>query len=225
MARKVGRCGPFALLLYLIPSLVTPLNLAQLSHLLFWNRSAAKRPLLTLALTNGVMGATGDILAQYISPPPPAAADAKKTFSSQYNPWRTARFFAYGCMFAPVAHRWYSLLDRRLPFPAKAAASSSAQRGPTSAAMLLTACKRVVADQTVFAPAAIAAFFTVMGVMEGKGPSEIGASLRERYPEALVGNYVLWPAAQLINFSLVPLIYRVPFSSLVEACEVLEADY
>ncbi|KAJ1647936.1 hypothetical protein LPJ64_000748 [Coemansia asiatica] len=173
----------------------------------FWNRCAVRRPLLTISLTNGVMGAAGDVLAQSLVPQqqtsedPPQSASTKTAVS--YDPWRTLRFFAYGCMFGPVAYRWYGFLDRRLPMTAVRAAKAA------------TLAKRVAADQIFFAPVAIAAFFAAMGAMEGKGIGELKISLMERYPEALTGNYILWPAAQMLNFSIVPLVYRVPFSGLV----------
>ncbi|KAJ1734605.1 hypothetical protein LPJ61_000987 [Coemansia biformis] len=162
-----------------------------------WNRCAERRPLLTLSLTNGAMAGVGDAIAQRLAPAPAPA----------YDPWRTARFVTYGCLFGPVAFRWYSLLDRKFPLPAATAAAATARA--------LAIGKRVAADQVAFAPVAVAAFFAVMGALEQRTPAEIGASFREKYPAALAGNYVLWPAAQLVNFSLVPLVYRVPFSSLV----------
>ncbi|KAJ1722087.1 hypothetical protein LPJ53_003456 [Coemansia erecta] len=179
-----------------------------------WNRCAARSPLVTLSLTNGVMGATGDIVAQCLVPRFQTFSDAQANPRDRpaYDPWRTLRFFAYGCIFGPVAYKWYSLLDRRFPLPMLVAGKASRAH---STAKALAVGKRMAADQVVFAPVAIATFFAVMGTMEGKSVDEVRSGLRDRYPQALAGNYVLWPAAQLINFSLVPLIYRVPFSSLV----------
>ncbi|KAJ1801181.1 hypothetical protein LPJ59_000505 [Coemansia sp. RSA 2399] len=176
----------------------------------FWSGCAERQPLVTIALTNGAMGATGDVLAQCLFPA--SGPSNGPSNGSKFNPWRTVRFFAYGCMFGPVAFKWYSFLNRRFPFPnASTAAQRLSAHKPTSSAII----KRVAVDQIVFAPVAIAAFFTVMGAMEGKGAAEIRSSLRERYSKALVGNYMLWPWSQLINFGLVPLVYQVPFASLV----------
>ncbi|KAJ2821929.1 hypothetical protein FBU31_004748 [Coemansia sp. 'formosensis'] len=82
--------------------------------------------------------------------------------------------------------------------------------GNTSAVL-----KRLAVDQTVFAPFATFSFVGAMGVMEGLGPSELVERFRMQYPEVLIAGYALWPAAQLLNFSIVPLAYRVPFSSIV----------
>ncbi|KAJ2499793.1 hypothetical protein GGH96_003226 [Coemansia sp. RSA 1972] len=185
-----------------------------------WNRWAKSRPLVTLSLTNGTMGAIGDVIAQNIAQP--TAQQTGKTKSTGgcsqaigYDPMRTARFFLYGCMFGPVAYKWYSLLDRRFPLPLVALGSPAPSALGTSAAKMLAIGKRVAVDQVAFAPVAIGTFFAVMGAMEGKHINDIRASLRAKYPDALVGNYALWPWAQLVNFSVIPLIYRVPFSSVV----------
>ncbi|KAJ1989814.1 hypothetical protein GGI25_002628 [Coemansia spiralis] len=200
----------------------------------FWNRCAERRPLSTISLTNGAMGATGDILAQFLVPETKPTLSNSNTFSTAdadtgsnemsnarqlvatYNPWRTVRFFVYGCMFGPVAYKWYSFLDRRFPFPKPTSMAILSSRKQSQLASKKTSIiKRVSMDQLLFAPPAISAFFVIMGTMEGKSTDEIHASFRERYFKALVGNYILWPAAQLVNFGLVPLVYQVPFASAV----------
>ncbi|KAJ1666950.1 Glutaminyl-tRNA synthetase [Coemansia sp. RSA 1646] len=113
------------------------------------------------------------------------------------------------------------LLNEDKQFAATAAGKEELVQQPTShrsadsVAKQKAIIKRVSIDQIAFAPVAIAAFFTVMGAMEGKSASEIRNSLCDRYPKALVGNYMLWPWSQLINFGLVPLVYQVPFASMV----------
>ncbi|KAJ2806758.1 hypothetical protein H4R20_001565 [Coemansia guatemalensis] len=189
-----------------------------------WRDWANRRPLLTLSLTNGAICGIGDTIAQLVAPPPALFqhAEPSKTTPSKigsapvqdYSLWRTFRFCIYGCAFGPVAHKWYSLLDRSFPF-FKIAHATSAFRWPILAGWVATTGKRVAVDQIFFAPAAVAAFFIGMGLMEGKTFGEIREHLRERYFGALAGNYALWPAAQIVNFSLIPLVYRVPFSGMV----------
>ncbi|KAJ2846994.1 hypothetical protein IWW36_004082, partial [Coemansia brasiliensis] len=53
-----------------------------------------------------------------------------------------------------------------------------------------------------------------MGMLEGLGMEKLGERVRLQYPQVLLAGYLVWPAAQLINFSLVPLTYRVQFGSL-----------
>jgi protein Mpv17 len=49
-------------------------------------------------------------------------------------------------------------------------------------------------------------FLSSMAIMEGSDPRE---KLEKNYFAGLKANYVLWPAVQAINFSIVPLQHRV----------------
>ncbi len=62
----------------------------------------------------------------------------------------------------------------------------------------------MLVDQLVFAPFMISGFFTFTSALEGKSAEQIKAKLRRDWLPAVKGNYVLWPAAQLINFTFVP---------------------
>lgn len=93
-----------------------------------YNRSYDKRPILTLCIANGILGAISDSLAQAITYyekakineklpekirkhedlwPPEQAWDVKRTF----------RFAAYNFCVAPIAGSWYIFLDRFFPMP------------------------------------------------------------------------------------------------------------
>ncbi|KAJ2339131.1 hypothetical protein GGF43_006712, partial [Coemansia sp. RSA 2618] len=130
----------------------------------------------------------------------------------------TLRFFAYGVAFAPISFRWHAFLNSRFPLvaSAKAAASTPATKAVQPLSDKARAVlKRIAVDQTVFAPFASGAFVVGMGVLEGLGSDDLLERIRVQYPKVLLVGYLVWPAAQLINFSVVPLIYRVPFGSMV----------
>ncbi|ORX73823.1 hypothetical protein DL89DRAFT_319532 [Linderina pennispora] len=112
---------------------------------------------------------------------------------------------SYGLAFAPVSYRWHALLNKR--FPLEGATTAKAK-----ATMVM---KRMAIDQTLFAPLATGSFVVCMGLLEGLTPTELAERVKVQYPRVLVAGYVLWPAAQLINFSVIPLAYRVPFGSTV----------
>lgn len=99
-------------------------------------------------------------------------------------------------VFGPAATIWYRWLARNVNL-----------KSPTA-----TALARVAADQGIFAPVFIGVFLSSMAVMEGGNPAE---KLRKSYKEALMGNYMLWPFAQIINFKMVPLDFRVLFVNVV----------
>jgi protein Mpv17 len=69
--------------------------------------------------------------------------------------------------------------------------------------------KKVLMDQTIFAPCIIATFFGTTGLLFGKTQAEIKAKFRNQYLSTLLTNYYIWPAVQTINFNFVPLQHRV----------------
>jgi len=77
------------------------------------------------------------------------------------------------------------------------------------------AMKRVAFDQLIFAPFGVAAFFTAMTVAEGGGRRGVSQKLRDMYVPTLKANYMLWPAVQVVNFRLMPVQFQLPFVSTV----------
>ncbi|KAI7824531.1 hypothetical protein BX661DRAFT_185488, partial [Kickxella alabastrina] len=118
-----------------------------------WTSLASERPLLTLTVTNGALGGIGDLLAQHIE-----SRNAHHRFHWDHR--RTLRFIAWGSLCAPLFHKWYLFLNRKIPLPLQLA-------GKTSFAMAVG--KRVSMDQLIYAPLGIAGFFVAMNFMEGKG--------------------------------------------------------
>jgi len=77
------------------------------------------------------------------------------------------------------------------------------------------AMKRVIFDQLIFAPLGLAWFFTAMTVAEGGGKRAVSNKLRDMYVPTLKANFVVWPAVQIINFRLMPVQFQLPFVSTV----------
>ncbi|KAJ2899496.1 hypothetical protein GGI21_000935 [Coemansia aciculifera] len=185
-----------------------------------------------IALFSGSMAATGNVIVQSFmlwseQTTPAVVVDSnssmvdRKAPAPSYDLVQTLRFFSYGVAFTPISYRWHAFLNARFPM-ADLVAGSLKQRAPapSSSKALLSqntsaVLKRLAVDQTVFAPVATLAFVGGMGAMEGLSRNELAERLRVQYPAVLLAGYMLWPAAQLINFSLVPLAYRIPFSSTV----------
>ncbi|KAJ1726501.1 hypothetical protein LPJ61_005140 [Coemansia biformis] len=166
-----------------------------------WALAAEQRPLLTVVTTNGVLGGLGDVLAQAIE-------SRGRQQRIRWDPRRTLRFVAWGAVCAPVFRRWYIFLSRTFPLP-------PAQPRRNRLAYLAAVAKRVAADQIIYAPAGIAAFFTAMALMEGHGTDVATARLRERFGPTLAANYAVWPAVQAVNLGVIPPVFRVPFGSVV----------
>ncbi|KAH8650087.1 hypothetical protein BX600DRAFT_442174 [Xylariales sp. PMI_506] len=85
----------------------------------------------------------------------------------------------------------------------------------TKTSAFVPAMKRVAFDQLIFAPFGIGCFFTVMTVAEGGGKRAVAHKLREMYIPTLKANFVVWPAVQIINFRLMPVQFQLPFVSTI----------
>ena len=79
----------------------------------------------------------------------------------------------------------------------------------TKTAAFVPAMKRVVFDQLIFAPFGLGVFFTAMTVAEGGGRRAVETKLRDMYVPTLKANFVLWPAVQVINFRLMPVQFQL----------------
>jgi len=74
---------------------------------------------------------------------------------------------------------------------------------------------KVALDQGIMAPAGLALFYLTLSVLEGHGPSAALGTLQTKYAPTLAANYVLWPAANAINFAFVPNDQRILYINIV----------
>jgi protein Mpv17 len=149
----------------------------------------ASRPILTQAVTTGILFATGDTMAQQLV--------EKKGFKN-HDLSRTGRMVFYGgCMFGPAAVKWFGFLQKKIVIPGK----------PN-----LQIVARVLTDQTVFASTNLFCFLSTMALLEGTDPRK---KLESTYFNALSKNWMVWPVVQMINFKFVPLPHQVLFVNFV----------
>ncbi|SPO04056.1 related to glomerulosclerosis protein Mpv17 [Cephalotrichum gorgonifer] len=85
----------------------------------------------------------------------------------------------------------------------------------TKTSAFAPALKRVIADQLLFSPCSIFIFFVVMTVAEGGGKRAVSNKLRDMYFTTLKTSYLVWPAVQIINFRLMPIQLQLPFVSCI----------
>jgi len=151
--------------------------------MLRWYQSKLNsRPLFTQAVTTAVLFATGDVVAQQV---------VERRGFAKHEVARTGRMFAYGgLIFGPVATTWFGFLARKVVLKNKKAEVAA----------------RVAADQLLFAPVMIQVFLRSMATMEGVSAQE---KVDKSWWPALQANWMVWPFVQGINFTFVPLQYRV----------------
>ncbi|XP_078691025.1 mpv17-like protein [Branchiostoma floridae x Branchiostoma belcheri] len=68
---------------------------------------------------------------------------------------------------------------------------------------------KVLVDQVIAAPILITAFYVGLRTLERK--PDVFAVVREKFVDTYLTGMMFWPAAQTINFYLLPLQYRVIF--------------
>jgi hypothetical protein len=185
-----------------------------------------ERPLMTMMVTNAILGGIADTVAQSITAIRHRSVRKlgsekddgisisisevdrrgglipdSKALPPPFDFERLTRFMAYGFCMAPVQFKWFRFLERAFPI------TKTSAFGP--------AMKRVAFDQLVFAPFGVAVFFTVMTVAEGGGRRAVSHKLRDMYIPTLKANYLVWPAVQVVNFRLMPVQYQLPFVSTI----------
>jgi len=196
-----------------------------------FNTYYEERPLMTMMVTNAVLGGIADTVAQSITAIQKQAsrkvagstqdefaveihelsrksADFErdaipdlKSAPTFFDFERLTRFMAYGFCIAPLQFKWFRFLERAFPM------TKTSAFGP--------AMKRVVFDQFVYAPFGVGLFFVAMTVAEGGGRRAVTSKLRDMYVPTLKANYVVWPAVQVVNFRLMPVQFQLPFVSTI----------
>ncbi|KAK9504362.1 hypothetical protein O3M35_010712 [Rhynocoris fuscipes] len=123
----------------------------------------------------------GDVVAQKLI--------IKQKFDAQ----RTLRFMSTGLFLGPSIHAWFLVLEKLYGRSKK------------------VAIYKMVTDQLIFAPTMLATMFTYIKLVNGANKQQLKKSLKEEYPKLLLDNYKIWPAAQFLNFYLIPVQFRVVF--------------
>ncbi|CAL1263474.1 unnamed protein product [Larinioides sclopetarius] len=117
----------------------------------------------------------------------------------QIEPLRIGRFAFLGtCFVAPVLRTWYNILEKTITTVGKT-----------------VGLRKMLLDQMFFSPCFLGCLLSVSGLLQLQPWPVIKAKINEDYFKVLKTNYMLWPAAQLITFYVIPLQYRLIFVSSV----------
>lgn len=147
------------------------------------------------SLRTGCIMGLGDLLAQTI---------IEEKYIHEVDIKRTLKFTTIGfCLVAPTLKSWYIFLDKSVP---------------ARQSRLMAGIKKMVLDQSIMAPTLSLLIMVAVDLIDRKSWSHIHERLRTQYIDVMKANYLLWPAVQVINFSMVPLAYQVLFVQLVAAC-------
>mmetsp|Transcript_57822 Transcript_57822/g.126525 ORF Transcript_57822/g.126525 Transcript_57822/m.126525 type:complete len:249 (-) Transcript_57822:96-842(-) len=153
----------------------------------------------------GGSGREASSSSEHVHPPMPALGmDCQGQAVHAYHAldWgRTARMMAWSFSTGtPLAHYWFNWLDRTIR-----------PRKPTTP---LTACIKVALDQALMSPVGLCVFFGTQRLLEGE-PHLTVMDLESKLLPALIAGWSVWPLANLITFSVIPLQQRVLFVNII----------
>lgn len=163
------------------------------------------QPLVTKAVTAGVISAIGELLGAWIRSRSTVATAT--TTIRQFTPTlaslrRVAVFFLYGiCVAGPFFHWWYSRLE------------AFTRRLQLSPAMKLAL--QLVANQLAMTPPFLLVTLFFLQLTHTFSLEKMLATVKKAYSGALWANWKVWTVAQAINFAFVPLDYRVLFGNII----------
>eukprot|EP00928_Gymnodinium_smaydae_P025748 TRINITY_DN20416_c0_g2_i1.p1 TRINITY_DN20416_c0_g2~~TRINITY_DN20416_c0_g2_i1.p1 ORF type:complete len:181 (-),score=15.65 TRINITY_DN20416_c0_g2_i1:93-635(-) len=153
-------------------------------------------PVTTKSLSTAVVFVAGDFAQQ--------AIEQSGTATKKWDVPRACRMGAFGGLFiGPVFHNWFRILDWAVP----------ASLGATQATVA-----KVVIDQSCMAPAVMSSFFIFVGTLSGQSWQYTTEKLRRDFWPTLYTNWMVWPAAQAVNFYAVPINLRVLWLTGVQFC-------
>ncbi|KAL4477164.1 hypothetical protein ABPG72_008898 [Tetrahymena utriculariae] len=168
-----------------------------MSFLKFFNKQLETNPLRTKMITSTLTYSAGDFVAQKYF-------EKSETYSYQ----RALKSIIYGSLFAaPVLHKWHNLI------PVLAQRYIFYRFNDVS--KYTRAFVKMIIDQTMFAPVFNCYFYIMINLIEYQSFQKGVQSIQDKLWETLKSGWKLWPLAQIINFSFVPIQYRVLYGNMV----------
>jgi len=150
-------------------------------------------PIQTKAITSGTLSYLASVITQ-------------KFFEKQpkMDHMRALKFVIYAFLQTTVSHYWYKFLDSCFK-------DNSATKGSFDS----SAIKKLLLDELLYDPFCIVFFFTIVGLLERKTPTEIIEKIRRDWWPTQNMSWKIWPLFQLINFMLIPGHLRILFVNFV----------
>ncbi|XP_050530260.1 protein Mpv17 [Daktulosphaira vitifoliae] len=149
----------------------------------FYRHYSQNYPIRTNLVQTGILFGLGDVTAQSI---------VEKRKINEIDWLRTVRYASIGCAVGPSLSMWYRSLDR---FGTKTTIPIIA--------------KKILTDQLIASPLVNGSIMIMSRVFSGDEWPQIQQKLEDNYVTVILNSYMLWPAVQAVNFSIVPQQYRV----------------
>eukprot|EP00794_Sanderia_malayensis_P008066 gene8066-8929_t len=159
-----------------------------------YNRLFGRYLFVTNTISYVALYGLGDVLIQYIE----RHALRKENDNRGHDFRRTLSFMAFASFHGPVNHFWYSALDRFI-------------KGSKHSNVF----KKLIADQLIFAPYSTGIFFMGLGTIEGQSLKTSVEETKRKFIPTYLADLAIWPAAQILNFYVVPPHLRMMYINTV----------
>lgn len=156
----------------------------------WYNKSLQSRPIVTKMITSFITFGSGDIICQQI--------EKSKNKNKNFDIMRTIKQGTFGFLVTPYLHLQFCKIMPWL-FNGKGT---------------INAVKSVAYDQLIGAPIFTCLFFTFLDMSNGKNFNESTKELEKKLMPTLYMNWKIWPVLMFINFSFVPVAYRILYSNI-----------
>jgi len=113
---------------------------------------------------------------------------------------RSSHLAVVGLIYSgPISHFWYRVLESIVTLKHR---------------WLNVVCKMFL-DAVLFSPIAVGGYFSLRSALEGKDLDGILFKLQLKWMDAVTASWTFWPAANIINFSIVPVPFRVLYNNVL----------
>lgn len=149
-----------------------------------------EKPIITKCVTSFFTFGMGDLICQYF--------EKKLSSRKHWDSLRTFKQASLGFCITPYLHLQFAIIMPYL-FPNT---------------KKINVLKSVVYDQTIGAVIFTTLFFTYLDLAAGKNFEQIIEELKVKLFPTLKANWSVWPFLMLINFSIIPVPWRVLYSNI-----------
>lgn len=164
----------------------------------WYKHMLTQKPLITKSMTSCATNAFSDILCQKLMQnSDEKEVEEKKKLDEE----RLLHASVTGLIWSgPVTHFWYKILFGNLV----------TFKNPTLALL-----GQIFLDAIVFSPVTVSGYFALRSILEGSGWKGVREKLSTRLFTTVLGAWKFWPAANLVNFSIVPMEFRVLYMNVL----------
>lgn len=155
----------------------------------WYNKKLIEKPLITKAITSFCTFALGDVICQYLE---------HHYKGTPYSLNRAIKQGSFGFFFSPYFHFQFSYFIPKY-FPNT---------------KISNVIKSIAWDQTFNAVVFTSCFFAYLDLTNGKGLSNTYEALKSKLWPTLCDNWKVWPFLMAINFSIVPIHWRVMYANI-----------